>query len=145
VTAVRPPGTPNRYSRTDGGVRTRVLSVSDCLFCRMVAGEIPADVVHQSDRVLAFRDIKPVAPTHVLVIPKDHHRNVAALAAADPGLLGEVVSAAQAVALQEGLVSDGAAEPGYRVVTNTGPQSGQSVDHVHLHVLGGRRMEWPPG
>ena len=119
--------------------------MSDCLFCRMVAGEIPADVVHQTDRVFAFRDINPQAPTHVLVIPKEHHRNIGALAAADPGLLREVVSGAQTVALQEGLVTDGGNEPGYRVVTNTGPQAGQSVDHVHLHVLGGRGMTWPPG
>jgi histidine triad (HIT) family protein len=111
----------------------------------MVAGEIPADVVHQTDRVFAFRDINPQAPTHVLVITKEHHRNVGALAAAEPGLLGEVVSAAHEVALQEGLVTDDAVEPGYRVVTNTGPQAGQSVDHIHLHVLGGRRMGWPPG
>ena len=118
---------------------------SDCLFCRMVAGEIPADVVHETDRVLAFRDINPQAPTHVLVIPKEHHATVGALAAADTGLLGEVVTGAHTVALQEGLVTEGGAEPGYRVVTNTGPQAGQSVHHVHFHVLGGRRMEWPPG
>ena len=123
----------------------RVCSVSDCLFCRMVAGEIPADVVLQTDRVFAFRDINPQAPTHVLVIPKDHHPTAAALAAADAGLLGEVVAGAQAVALQERLVTDGGTEPGYRLVTNTGPQAGQSVQHVHFHVLGGRRMEWPPG
>ena len=116
----------------------------DCLFCRMVAGEIPADVVHETDRVLVFRDINPQAPTHVLVIPKEHHRNLGALAAADPGLLGEVANAAHAVARQEGLVSDGGIEPGYRVVTNTGPDAGQSVDHLHLHVLGGRPMGWPP-
>jgi histidine triad (HIT) family protein len=118
--------------------------MTDCLFCRMVAGEIPSDVVHDSDRVLAFRDINPQAPTHVLVIPKEHHRNADALASADPGLLGEVVSTAHTVAKQEGLVTDGA-EPGYRLVTNTGPQAGQSVDHVHLHLLGGRNLGWPPG
>jgi histidine triad (HIT) family protein len=111
----------------------------------MVAGDIPADVVHQTDRVLAFRDINPQAPTHVLVIPKEHHRNIGALAAADPALLGEVVSGAHAVAVGEGLVTGGGIEPGYRVVTNTGPQAGQSVDHVHLHVLGGRGLGWPPG
>ena len=124
---------------------SRVAVVSDCLFCRMVAGEIPADVVHETDRVLAFRDIDPKAPTHVLVIPKEHHRNLGALAAADAELLAEVARAAHAVAQQEGLVSDGGIEPGYRVVTNTGPQAGQSVDHVHLHLLGGRGMGWPPG
>jgi histidine triad (HIT) family protein len=119
--------------------------VTDCLFCRMVAGEVPADVVLQTDRVLAFRDINPQAPTHVLVIPKDHYATAAALAAADPGLLGAVVDGAQTVALQEGLVTEGAAEPGYRLVTNTGPQAGQSVFHLHFHLLGGRRLEWPPG
>ncbi|WP_346622673.1 histidine triad nucleotide-binding protein [Blastococcus montanus] len=119
--------------------------MSDCLFCRMVAGEIPADVVHRTDRVLAFRDINPQAPTHVLVIPAEHHRNIGALAAADPGLLGEVVAAAHAVAVAERLVTGDGNEPGYRLVTNTGPQAGQSVDHVHLHVLGGRGLGWPPG
>jgi histidine triad (HIT) family protein len=111
----------------------------------MVAGEVPADVVLETDRVLAFRDINPQAPTHVLVIPKDHHPTAAALAAADPGLLGEVVGAAHAVARQEGLVGADADEPGYRLVTNTGPQAGQTVHHVHLHLLGGRALGWPPG
>ena len=119
--------------------------MTDCLFCRMVAGEIPADIVHETDRVFAFRDIDPKAPTHVLVIPKEHHPTAAALATADASLLAEVVLAADAVAIQEGLVSDGGTEPGYRLVTNTGPEAGQSVHHVHFHVLGGRRMAWPPG
>lgn len=123
----------------------RVPLVSDCLFCRMVAGDVPATVVHETDRVFAFRDINPQAPTHVLVIPKDHHRNAAALAAADPGLLADVVSATRQVAEQEGLVAGDGIEPGFRIVTNTGPQAGQSVDHVHLHVLGGRDLHWPPG
>jgi histidine triad (HIT) family protein len=119
--------------------------VTDCLFCRMVAGEIPADVVHETDRTLAFRDINPQAPTHVLVVPKEHHPTVAALAHTDPDLLGAVVRAAEAVALQEGLATPDGVEPGYRVVTNTGPAAGQTVSHVHLHVLGGRDMRWPPG
>ena len=119
--------------------------MTDCLFCRMVSGEIPADVVFQTDRVFAFRDINPQAPTHVLVIPKEHHATVGALVSADVGLLGEVVAGAHAVALQEGLVTDARDEPGYRLVTNTGPQAGQSVHHVHFHLLGGRRMAWPPG
>ena len=119
--------------------------MTDCLFCRMVAGDVPADVVHRTDRVLAFRDINPQAPTHVLVIPTDHHATAAALAAADPGLLAEVVGVAQTVAEQEGLVTDGGTEPGYRLVTNTGPGAGQSVHHVHLHLLGGRGLGWPPG
>jgi histidine triad (HIT) family protein len=119
--------------------------VTDCLFCRMVAGEIPADVVHETERTFAFRDINPQAPTHVLVVPKDHHATVGMLAVADPQLLAEVVAAAHAVAVAEGLVTEDGAEPGYRLVTNTGPQAGQSVHHVHLHVLGGRPMGWPPG
>jgi histidine triad (HIT) family protein len=111
----------------------------------MVAGEIPPDVVRETDRTLAFRDINPQAPTHVLVIPKDHHATMGALAAADPELTAELVAAAHAVAVQEGLVSDAAPEPGYRLVANTGPQAGQTVHHVHLHVLGGRGLGWPPG
>jgi histidine triad (HIT) family protein len=118
--------------------------MTDCLFCRMVAGEIPADVVHETDRVLAFRDINPQAPTHVLVIPKEHHRNAVALATADPELLGEVLRAALTVAQQEGLVTGDGIEPGYRLVANTGPKAGQTVDHVHFHVLGGKGMGWPP-
>ena len=118
--------------------------MSDCLFCRMVAGEIPADVVLDTGRVLAFRDINPQAPTHVLVIPKEHHRNAGELAVADAPLLGEVLGGARQVALQEGLISDDGVEPGYRLVANTGPQAGQSVDHVHFHVLGGKGMGWPP-
>ena len=119
--------------------------MTDCLFCRMVAGEIPADVVLETDRVLAFRDINPKAPTHVLVVPKQHYVTVGALAQADPALLGEVFSGADAVARKEGLVTADADEPGYRLVTNTGPQAGQTVFHVHVHLLGGRRLTWPPG
>ena len=118
---------------------------SDCLFCRMVTGEIRPDVVRETDRTLAFRDINQQAPTHVLVVPREHHATLGALAAADPGLTAELVAAAHAVALQEGLVTADGAEPGYRLVANTGPQAGQSVHHVHLHVLGGRGLGWPPG
>jgi histidine triad (HIT) family protein len=110
-----------------------------CLFCRIVAGEVPATVVHEGPRTLAFRDVNPQAPTHVLVIPKDHHANAAELAAADPAYVGEVLAAAAEVAAQEGL--DG----GYRLVTNTGGDAGQSVDHLHVHLLGGRSLSWPPG
>lgn len=104
----------------------------DCLFCRILAGEIPAKTVHETDRTVAFRDIAPQAPTHVLVIPREHLRDAAAVAAADPGLLAEMVSAAAEVAAAEGI-----AESGYRQVFNTGPDSGQTVFHAHLHVLGG--------
>ena len=114
--------------------------MAECLFCAIVAGEIPATKVLETDRILAFRDINPQAPMHVLVIPKDHHRDVAALGAADPGLLGDVVAAAHRVAADEGV-----AESGYRLVFNTGAQAGQTVWHVHGHVLGGRNMTWPPG
>jgi histidine triad (HIT) family protein len=114
-------------------------TASDCLFCRIVAGEIPATVVHEDDAVLAFRDIHPQAPTHVVVIPKSHHADVAALAAADPGLTSRVVAAAAEVARLEGL------ENGFRVVLNTGADGGQTVFHVHAHVLGGRGLGWPPG
>lgn len=110
-----------------------------CLFCRIVAGEVPATVVHDGPRTLGFRDLNPQAPTHVLVIPKDHHANAGELAEADPSYAGEVLAAAAAVAKQEGL--DG----GYRLVTNTGDDAGQSVDHLHIHVLGGRSLSWPPG
>ncbi|GAA3253631.1 histidine triad nucleotide-binding protein [Dactylosporangium siamense] len=107
----------------------------DCLFCRIVAGEIPATVVHETDDTLAFRDIGPKAPVHVLVIPKAHHNDVAALAAADPALAGKVLAACGAVAGQEGLTGDG-----YRVIFNTGRFGGQEVFHVHGHVVGGRPL-----
>ena len=114
--------------------------MADCLFCAIVAGEIPATTVLETDRILAFRDINPQAPTHVLVIPKAHYPDVAALAAADAALLGDVISAAEQVAAAEGVD-----ETGYRVVFNTGAQAGQTVPHVHGHVLGGRAFTWPPG
>jgi histidine triad (HIT) family protein len=104
----------------------------NCLFCRIVAGEIPATVVHETDRVLAFRDITPKAPVHVLVIPKDHHETVAALARVDPGLAAEVLQIAAAAAEGEDI-----AKSGYRLIFNSGPDSGQEVFHVHAHVLGG--------
>ena len=105
-----------------------------------MAGEIPATTVLETDRILAFRDINPQAPTHILVIPRAHYSDVAALAAADAALLGEVINAAQQVAAAEGV-----AETGYRVVFNTGVEAGQTVPHVHGHVLGGRTLTWPPG
>jgi Diadenosine tetraphosphate (Ap4A) hydrolase and other HIT family hydrolases len=114
----------------------------DCLFCRIVAGEIPATVVKEGERVLAFRDVNPQAPTHVLVIPRAHHRNVAALAAAAPEVLAELVTMSADVA-EDGGTEDGTAS--YRLVFNTGERSGQSVFHVHGHVLAGRSMSWPPG
>jgi histidine triad (HIT) family protein len=112
----------------------------DCLFCRIVAGEIPAAVVHRDDTVLAFRDINPQAPTHILVIPTRHVASAAELTDADAPLVGHLFAVVADLARSEGIVGSG-----FRVVTNTGPDAGQSVDHLHLHLLGGRSMAWPPG
>jgi len=114
--------------------------VPDCLFCRIAAGEIPATVVVDGKRTVAFRDLSPQAPTHVLVVPREHYPDVAALAAAGGGLLDELVTVAREVAAADGIEADG-----YRIVFNTGRDAGQSVAHVHAHVLGGRPMAWPPG
>ena len=112
--------------------------MADCLFCRIVAGEIPATIVKRSEEAVAFRDIDPRAPAHVLVIPTRH---VAAVRNADDdAMLGRLLRFAAGVASELGL--DGG---GYRIVTNTGKDAGQSVDHLHFHVLGGRKMSWPPG
>ncbi|HEX5707120.1 MAG TPA: histidine triad nucleotide-binding protein [Pyrinomonadaceae bacterium] len=115
--------------------------MSDCIFCKIVAGEIPAELVYEDEHTVAFRDINAQAPTHVLVIPRAH---VASLSdAAERGeqeLLGQVMASAARVAAQEGLK-----EGGYRTVVNTGAGAGQSVFHLHAHVLGGRRLSWPPG
>jgi histidine triad (HIT) family protein len=113
---------------------------TDCLFCRIVAREVPSTVVHETERILAFRDINPQAPTHVVVVPKTHHADAESLAEADPELAGALIAAASKIARQEGV-----AESGYRLVFNTGPDAGQSVHHVHCHLLGGRALAWPPG
>jgi len=114
--------------------------VADCLFCKIVSGEIPAKVVYEDEDCLAFDDINPQAPVHVLVIPKKHVISLTDAAAADAELLGRLCLACAGIAAQKGI-----AEDGYRVVTNKGEKAGQSVFHLHLHVLGGRRMSWPPG
>lgn len=111
------------------------MSESDCLFCKIVAGQIPATVVHDTARVLAFRDINPQAKTHVLVVPKEHHEDAAALSAESPELLAEVLLAGAEVAKNEGIDSSG-----YRFVFNTGPDAGRTVFHAHLHVLGGEQL-----
>lgn len=110
----------------------------DCLFCTIVAGGIPATIVRETPTTLAFRDIDPKAPTHVLVIPKNHHRDVAALALAEPATLAELAREAAAIASADGLDA-------FRLVFNTGAGAGQSVFHAHGHVLGGRDLAWPPG
>ena len=113
--------------------------MSDCLFCKIASGQIPANLVLETDNVVAFRDIDPKAPTHVLVIPREHYDNAAELANSNKVLAAEVLQAAVDVATLEGLAE------GYRIVTNTGADGGQSVEHVHFHVLGGRSLSWPPG
>jgi histidine triad (HIT) family protein len=114
--------------------------LSDCLFCKIASGDIPASVVHSSERLVAFRDIDPKAPVHILVVPREH---LASLDAADErhrALLGEILLLARRLARDEGV-----AERGYRTVINTGAEGGQSVHHLHLHLLGGKALGWPPG
>ncbi|WP_237089474.1 HIT domain-containing protein [Nocardioides dokdonensis] len=113
--------------------------VKDCLFCKIVAGDVPGDVVHVTEGTVAFRDLNAQAPTHVLVVPRAHYANAAELAAGDPAVLAELVTSAAAVAAAEGYPDD------YRLVLNTGAEAGQSVFHTHLHVLAGRPLAWPPG
>lgn len=113
--------------------------MSDCLFCAIASGAVPATVLRETDRVVVLRDINPQAPTHVLVIPREHYANVGDLAQADAVLLAEVFAEARAAA------QDAELGEGFRIVFNTGPAAGQTVDHVHAHVLGGRRLSWPPG
>jgi histidine triad (HIT) family protein len=109
-----------------------------CLFCRIAAGELPATIVYRADDVIAFRDVNPQAPTHILVIPTRHIASVADTQDSDIELLGRLITTAKHVAQTEKL-------SGYRLVINTGPEAGQSVFHLHVHLLGGRRMTWPPG
>lgn len=111
-----------------------------CLFCRIVAGEIPAEPVHSDDLVIAIRDIAPRAPTHVLFLSRAHIRSAAELTEADGPLLGRLFAAAAEFARSVGI-----AEEGYRMVVNIGRWGGQTVDHLHIHLLGGRAMSWPPG
>lgn len=115
-------------------------AVPDCLFCRIVAGEIPSTRVHEDDAVIAFRDIAPRAPTHILLIPRRHIASAADLTEADGPLLGRLFAVAAEIARQEGV-----ADAGYRLVTNIGRWGGQTVDHLHWHLMGGRAFEWPPG
>ena len=114
------------------------LTAPTCLFCKMLAGEVPADVVAETGLSLAFRDINPQAPTHILCIPRRHVQNLKELAEY-PEELADVIALAGSVAEEEGL------DRGYRMVANTGSQAGQTVFHAHVHVLGGREMTWPPG
>ncbi len=112
---------------------------SACIFCRIAAHEIPADIVRESDRVIAFRDMNPQAPTHILLIPKEHVESVAEIADDHAATLSDIMQAATQLARAEGI------ESGWRLVTNVGADAGQTVFHLHFHLLGGRVMQWPPG
>jgi histidine triad (HIT) family protein len=112
----------------------------DCLFCRIVAGTVPSSKVHEDELVVAFRDIAPRAPTHILVIPRDHIASAADLTDDDATMLGRLFATAAELARQEGI-----ADAGYRLVSNVGRWGGQTVDHLHIHLLGGRSFDWPPG
>ena len=116
------------------------LTATDCLFCRIVAGEIPSTKVHEDDLVLAIRDIAPRAPTHILLMPKAHIASALDLTDADSELVGRIFAVAADLARSEGI-----ADGGYRLVSNVGRWGGQSVDHLHVHLMGGRAFEWPPG
>lgn len=113
---------------------------SDCLFCRIVAGEIPTDFVHDDELVVAFPDISPRSPTHILLIPREHLVSAAELTESHAPMLGRLFATAGRLAQERGLV-----ESGFRLVTNAGADAGQSVDHLHVHLLGGRKFGWPPG
>ena len=111
-----------------------------CLFCNILEKKVPADVVYEDEHALAFRDIRPVAPTHVLVIPRTHVSGIRALEDSQADVIGRTILAARTVAKQLGLEADG-----YRLVVNDGDAAGQTVHHIHVHVLGGRNLSWPPG
>jgi histidine triad (HIT) family protein len=113
---------------------------SDCLFCRIISGELPSAQIYADDAVVAIRDISPQAPTHILLLSRKHIASVRELAAADHDLIGKIFAAGAELATREGI-----AEDGYRLVVNVGRNGGQTVDHLHVHMLGGRRMTWPPG
>jgi histidine triad (HIT) family protein len=112
----------------------------DCLFCKIIAGEVPSTIVHQDDDVVAFEDINPQAPTHVVIVPRQHIPTVNDLDDADQELFGKLATAAKQIAGDRGI-----AEDGYRLVMNCNAGAGQSVWHIHMHLLGGRRLRWPPG
>lgn len=114
--------------------------MTDCIFCKMASGEIQPDVVLENEEIVAFRDLNPQAPTHILIIPKRHISTANDLQAEDAELIGKLILAAKTIAAQEGL-----SERGYRTVLNCNAEAGQSVFHIHLHLLGGRPMGWPPG
>jgi histidine triad (HIT) family protein len=115
-------------------------TAADCIFCRIIAGDVPARKVHEDDLVVAFHDVGPRAPTHILVVPRRHIPSAAQLTEADAPLLGRLFAVAAGIARDQGI-----AEGGYRLVINVGTWGGQTVDHLHLHLMGGRPFTWPPG
>ncbi len=118
----------------------KTVNESECLFCRIRDGEIPAEIIYREDGVLAFRDIDPQAPVHVLIIPEKHIDSLSRTENADVDLLGRICRAAALLARRESIE-----QSGYRLVVNSGPDAGQAVDHLHFHLLGGRALGWPPG
>jgi histidine triad (HIT) family protein len=112
-------------------------TAADCLFCKIIDKQIPSNPVTENEDMIAIRDINPQAPTHILIIPKHHAKDITEMT--DPGLTGRLFAAAKSIAVSEGLGQ------GFRLVVNTGPDGGQTVDHLHIHLLGGRSMTWPPG
>ncbi len=116
------------------------MSDPDCLFCKILAGDIPADIIYESDTAIAFRDVNPRAPTHVLIVPREHIATINDIGPEQEAIVGSLFSAARAIAAQEGLSDDG-----YRAVMNCNADAGQTVFHLHLHLLGGRILGWPPG
>jgi histidine triad (HIT) family protein len=122
------------------GAVTKIGQASDCVFCRIAAKEIPAEIVHESDRVVAFRDANPKAPVHILLIPIEHLESAGILGKEHGDLVVELFETAAHLAKAEGI-----ADSGWRIVTNVGADAGQSVPHLHFHLLGGRSMGWPPG
>lgn len=113
---------------------------ADCIFCKIITGEIPGEIVYQDEQATAFRDINPAAPTHILIIPQEHIASINDIKPDDEGLVGHLFSVARQLAEQEGIQ-----ESGYRLIINTGPDAGQAVFHIHLHLLGGKRMRYPMG
>jgi len=121
-------------------IRLWKMDMSDCLFCKIVSGEIPCDKLYENDKLIAFRDIDPKAPTHILVIPKKHIRSINELDISDQNLAGEILLTAKEIAKIENIESSG-----YRTIFNTNSDGGQTVYHIHMHVMGGRQLHWPPG
>ena len=111
----------------------------DCIFCKIINGEIPSSLIYEDDQVIAFKDINPQAPVHYLVIPKEHIKSADYITEENKGLIGHIIFVASKIAKEEGL------EDGYRIINNCGGDGGQTVDHIHFHVLGKRKMLWPPG